>query len=230
MTVRLAVTLSLLSLLAAPVWAQTDDRVELRFTVTIYGEAPQGESLVSRFGEGGGTNIPGGADFCGTRNTPGCTGGARVYSGDAGGGTITVSRGAEVTFYFYRTVGDFPEGDVDRFAGGTRTIDQDTTIGAYYDYDTGRGGLGTGPNDQQGGDVQNDQQTGSGGDGQSGTGSTKQPDHANAQDDAPTMPSTGAGALAPAGAPSRWVVVMLPLLLVGLCVAGWRHSGVGCRD
>ena len=116
------------------------------FRLVLYGDAPEGEkfqvgSVINNSDEG----VAGGT-LCGPRgNDRGedvrCEGGGAVYTLGGTGGIIP--EGSTFAFLFQRIGSD---GELQEFAEGVvEDVSEDLVVTAYYEYRTGQGGLGEGP-------------------------------------------------------------------------------------
>lgn len=139
-SVSILAALALALALVAPVLAQGEDTtVRVTFRLVVYGEPPDAQDkLGAGFTEGDERSSD---YFCGldhgdrSNNNP-CEGDGRVYRF-----RFNYVKNTTLVFDYFRT-----NGDHERFAEGVREIGtEDATITAYYDYNTGQGGLGEGP-------------------------------------------------------------------------------------
>ena len=126
----------------APVLGQGESR-DVTFQVLLYGEPPPGEQIEVLGGQEDSDDISIGRTFCDAEETdilsfPPCEGGGRLYT------AVPVPRvqGGRIEFRYMRVLTGAPN---EVFAEGVREVTGDLTITAYYDYDTGQGGLGEGP-------------------------------------------------------------------------------------
>lgn len=182
-----AIALLMALTLAGSVSAREDETVTKTFKLTLHGDVPADQAFSVGFNLTGADHtvlLP----FCGRGTDTVCEGGGTVYTK-----TAEVQVGRSIDVRFVRADTDVEEAET--FLSYTETLDSDRTNTAYYNY----GGAGGG--DQQGGDIQDDGQSGTGtGDGQEGMPSG--------------LPSTGAGGLAGGGLPIGGAAVP-PLLAAG---------------
>ncbi len=124
-------------LLGAPAEASEQGSVTKTFEVVLYGNVPRGEEFYVGvdYVPGGGTGLPP-AEICGTPGRPECRGGGATNAEDR---TFARHRG-HVAYRFVRFAGaEGSRGEV--FARGISSLDYDSTIRAYYDYNKGKGGF-----------------------------------------------------------------------------------------
>lgn len=210
---------------ASPALAQQYGEEQVRkvtYRLVVYGEAPtsDGFSLAGSADSSG--DITAFSYFCGTGGDDGdeyvpCLGGGTAYTGNE---KSRFYDGEKATVRFYRVEANAEGRTVESqvFAEPAPVVTDDLTLIAYYDYRTGQGGLGDGPQDQQGGDVQDNQQQSYGaGNGQQGAG-------INQQELPEDMPQTGAGGPARSGATQAMGIVAAAALLFGGYAACGRRE------
>lgn len=147
------IAITLLALYTFPTIAQEGEgsgneqgeMVVKTFTLTIYGEAPEGDSFFLYY------NPPGFRRplveiivFCGEPDSvyypdiEPCQGGGSVYTE-----RLELERGDELRFVLFHA-GDVDAEDRQEILRDTETITSDVTNRAYYDFDTDQGGAGDG--------------------------------------------------------------------------------------
>ena len=161
LAVGLLVALLAISPPSGPAEAQQEDSVRLTFELYLSGDVPEGEEFRLGFlaprPQPGGSGIPllylcGGprGEIEGPFGPPlVCVGREEPYTGIRGG-----SKGATVTYRFFRVPDGGRQGDAETVSEGTVRLEEDATIAAYYRYpggekpsvpsempDTGAGGL-----------------------------------------------------------------------------------------
>lgn len=121
--------------------------IKLTFRLTLNGEGPERDSFYGSYNglDRGPGFRPVPLYFCGppgslsnTQSYPECRGGGAVYSIER-----MVGKGADIEF---RLIRNFASSPGKPFATGARAVGGDTTISAYYNYDSEEGGLGQDPN------------------------------------------------------------------------------------
>lgn len=188
---RATTALVLLLLLAVPAAAQDDDTVTVTFGLTLYGDAPEGDAFYVSYNQ---SNWVEGRDIilCGTVEAMGPGPSGRGPECDGEGTTYTdidvLDDGAELNFFWVRRRA---LGELEIVHRGTTTLGTDTTYRAFYDYRTGQGGLGKGPQDQPAGQANDDQQ------------------------EVPDMPDTGLGGMAGTGLPLGSLATVVSVLIAG---------------
>lgn len=140
MLVALAITLMMVS----AALAQDEDTYEVTFQLTIYGEAPTGESFRVQGARLGAHKLTPGGLFCGREDAdkgyiigPRCNGGGAMYATRPS----AFASGERVQFNFDWLGVD---GTLTTFFEDIREATQNITISAYYDFRTGQGGAGNG--------------------------------------------------------------------------------------
>ncbi len=150
---KFAAALAILLLLTAPTAAQEQDAAAISFELTLYGSVPEGDifGVVYSFRQQGGSSNEQIVLLCGGDSGVECEGNGTVY------------RHSDVAFNPYLGYGFFRRVDSngENIVRDTATVTRDSTFQAYYDYRTGTGGFGTGPEDEK--DMPGIPDTGAGG-------------------------------------------------------------------